>query len=81
MRCSALFIAALAIDRNEVDEWAGPYLGVTAVFTGIGALVGWAIDAANSKPHIRFDASPAEKTKVSVQPFATARGVAIAVSF
>ena len=44
------------------------YAGAAAVCTGIGALIGWAIDAANSKPHIRFDASSGGRTKVSVQP-------------
>ena len=53
----AMFVRAIVIDRNEIDEWAGAYLAATAVCTGIGALIGWAIDAAKSKPHIRFDAS------------------------
>jgi hypothetical protein len=48
----AMFIRAMVVDRNEMDEWAPSYVTATAIFTGIGALIGWAIDAANSKPHI-----------------------------
>src|SRR5262245_25099411 len=35
----ALFVNALIIDRNEIDEWAGFYLGATAVCTGLGAVI------------------------------------------
>ena len=78
----AMFVRAILIDRNEMDEWAAPYVGAAAVCTGIGALIGWAVDAANSKPHIRFDASSGRRTKVSVQPvFSRGRGIALAVSF
>jgi hypothetical protein len=68
----AMFTYALVIDRNEIDEWAASYLVATAVCTGIGALIGWAIDAAKSKPHIRFDASSVHSP---------GRGIAVAVSF
>jgi hypothetical protein len=75
-----MFVYAAAIDRNELDEWAPFYLGATAVFTGVGALVGWLIDAANSQPHIRFE--PSRGTKVSVHPvYSGGRGIAVAVSF
>lgn len=78
----AMFIHALVIDRNEIDEWAAFYVGAAAVNAGIGALIGWAVDAANSKPQVRFDASSAGRTKVSVQPvFSRGRGIALAVSF
>lgn len=79
----AMFARAIVIDRNEMDEWASLYLGVAAVFTGIGALVGWATDAAHSKPHIRFDASSEERTKITIGPaFSRGRvGIALAVSF
>jgi hypothetical protein len=64
------FLTAFVIDRNEMDEWAGPYAGAAAILTGVGALIGWAIDAAASKPHLRFD----------VQPSSTrGRGVSIAL--
>ena len=78
---AAMFVHAIVIDRNEMDEWAPFYAGATAISCGIGALIGWAIDAGRSKPHIRFDA-PGERTRVSVQPvYARGLGIALAVSF
>ena len=77
----AMFLHAVVVDRNEMDEWAALYLGGAAVCTGIGALIGWAIDAANSKPHVRFAASAGGRTRVSVQPlYSRGRGIALAVS-
>lgn len=77
----AMFIHAMVVDRNEMDEWATPYVGAAAFCTGIGALIGWAMDAARSKPHIRFDAASAGRMRVSVQPlYARARGLALTVS-
>lgn len=76
-----LFLYALAVDRNEIDEWAGFYAGFAAATTGVGALIGWAVDAAQSKPAIRFDASPEGRTKIRVHPaFARGRGIALVVS-
>ena len=76
-----LFLYALAVDRNEIDEWAGFYAGVAAATTGVGALIGWAVDAAQSKPALRFDASPEARTKIRVHPaFARGRGIALVVS-
>ena len=78
----AMFVRALAVDRNELDEWATFYAGGAAICSGIGALIGWAVDAANSKPHIRFAASPDGRTTVSVRPvYSRGRGIALAVSF
>jgi len=77
----AMFVHGIIVDRNEIDEWAGPYVGAAAVCTGIGALIGWATDAANSKPHIKFDAPSGGRTKVSVQPVYLRRGIGLAVSF
>ena len=78
----AMFAYAFVVDRNEMDEWAPLYLGAAAVYTGIGALIGWAIDAASSKPHITFEASSQRRAKVSVQPvYLGRRGIALAVSF
>ena len=78
---AAMFVHAMVIDRNEMDEWATLYAGAAAVCTGIGALIGWTMDAATSKPHIRFDASPGGRTKVSVQPaYSRGRGIGLAVS-
>jgi hypothetical protein len=77
----AMFVHAMVVDRNEMDEWAPFYIGGAAVSAGIGALIGWAIDAAHSKPHIRFAAASDGRTKVSVQPvYARGRGIALAVS-
>ncbi len=76
-----MFAHALIVDRNEVDEWAGPYAGATAIAIGIGALVGWAIDASRSKPHVAFGTSSEGRTKVSVQPaFSRRRGIALTLS-
>jgi hypothetical protein len=52
----AMFAYAAAVDFNEIDEWAPLYLAAGALATGIGALAGWVIDRAHSKPHIRFEA-------------------------
>jgi hypothetical protein len=77
----AMFVHAMVIDRNEMDEWATFYVGGAAVCAGIGALIGWAVDAARSKPHIRFTAASVGRTAVSVQPVYTrGRGIALAVS-
>ena len=51
-----MFAWAFSVDRNELDEWGPGYLAGAGFFTGLGALAGWAIDRAHSKPHIRFDA-------------------------
>ena len=77
-----MFIYAAAVDYNEIDEWAPMYLATGAMTTGIGALVGWAIDAARSKPHIRFNAPAPEAMKIRVAPLvARGKGMALAVSF
>jgi hypothetical protein len=78
----AMFTYAYVTDRNEIDEWSPLYVGAAVVCTGIGALIGWAIDAASSKPHIMFAPSSPEKTKLRVQPvYLRGRGIALAVSF
>jgi hypothetical protein len=64
---AGMFLTALATDRNELDEWAPIYAGFAAISTGAGALIGWRIDAAKSKPHIRFDASSGARPMVSVR--------------
>ena len=77
----AMFVQALVVDRNEIDEWGTVYLGAAAISTGIGTLIGWAIDAANSKPHITFDASSDRRTSVNVRPvLSRGRGIALVVS-
>jgi hypothetical protein len=78
----AMFVRAILVDRNEMDEWATFYVGGAAVCTGLGALVGWAIDAAKSKPYLRFATSSEGRTKVTVQPvYSRGRGIALSVSW
>ena len=77
-----MFLAAAATDRNEIDEWAPAYAAGTAICIGIGALIGWGIDAANSKPHIRFDSSPRGGPAVRLRPLQSrGYGIGVAVSF
>jgi HAMP domain-containing protein len=77
----ALFAHALAVDRNEIDEWAGFYAVGTAVCVGIGALIGWVTDAARSKPYIRYEASSAARMSVRVRPaYSPGRRVALVLS-
>jgi hypothetical protein len=64
----AMFLHAFAVDRNEMDEWASGYLLAGGLYTGLGALVGWAIDHAKSKPRIRFDVRPAAEADVLAAP-------------
>ncbi len=78
----AVFIHAVAVDRNEVDEWIGPYLLATGIFTAVGAGAGWAIDRAHSKPHIRFDAPSSKSTQIRIVPLLGRRtGVGVVLSF
>ena len=78
----AMLVWAVSVDRNEIDEWGPPYLAGAGVATGIGAVLGWAIDRAHSKPHIRFDATPTRSARIHVGPVrARGRGIALAVSF
>jgi hypothetical protein len=78
----AMFVRAIVIDRNEVDEWATSYIGAAAACAAIGALIGWAVDTARSKPHVTFDASSGRRTTVSVQPVYSGRGgISVSVSF
>jgi hypothetical protein len=76
----AMFAYAVVIDRNEMDEWAPIYVGAAAACTAVGALIGWMIDAAHSKPHIRFEPSTG-RTRVGVHPVSSGRrAIAVAVS-
>ncbi len=78
----ALSVYAIVVDRNEIDEWAPIYLAYAALSTGIGALVGWAVDSGNSKPHVRFDRRSTEATTVRVTPLLSRKpGLAVVVSF
>ena len=77
-----MFAYAAAVDRNEMDEWAAGYVVAGAVFTGLGALAGWAIDRAHSKPHVRYDAETSKAMAIRVVPLRSPNpGVALVVSF
>ena len=77
-----MFIHAAAVDYNEIDEWGTRYLAMGAVYTGVGALVGWAIDSAHSKPHVRFNAPSAQTMRIRVAPLVARRkGIALVLSF
>ena len=77
-----MFVYAAAVDYNEIDEWAPMYLAMGAVYTGVGALVGWAIDAAHSKPRVRFNAPSAETMRIGVAPLlARRKGMAFVMAF
>ena len=53
-----MLTATIAADRNEIDKWVPTYLGCGVAFGGIGALIGWAVDAGRSKPYVRYDGAP-----------------------
>lgn len=77
-----MFASAVAIDRNEMDEWGPGYAARAAALTGLGALIGGVIDAAHSRPHLEFDARPGGGTRVSLAPMTgRRRGMAVVVSF
>lgn len=78
----AMFAHAAAIDANEMDEWASGYVVAGALFTGIGALVGWAIDAVHSKPAFRYTRVSGVAGRVRLVPLPSrGLGMAIGVSF
>jgi HAMP domain-containing protein len=76
---AAMFVNALIVDRNEVDEWMPLYAGLTAVSTVVGGLIGWTIDTARSKPHVRFDATLGKQTRLAVRPVVSRDRVVIVV--
>lgn len=76
-----LMAHAFAVDTNESDEWFAGYVVATVAFAGIGALAGWAIDAAHSKRHFRFQRE-ADGARVRLVPtYAKGPGLAVAVAF
>jgi hypothetical protein len=78
----AVFVYAAAVDYNEIDEWGPTYLAIGGIYTGLGALAGWAIDRARSRPHIRFDApSPGTVTIRAVPLLSRGPGMAMVLSF
>lgn len=78
----AMFVYAAAVDYNEIDEWAPTYLAIGGIYTGLGALAGWAIDRAHSKPHIRFDALSSGPATIRAGPvLSRGPGMALVLSF
>ena len=78
----AMFVYAAAVDYNEIDEWAPTYLGIGGICTGLGALAGWVIDRAHSKPRIRFDAPLQGPVTIRAVPWLSrGPGMAIVLSF
>jgi hypothetical protein len=78
----AVFVYAAAVDYNEIDEWGPTYLAIGGLYTGLGALAGWVIDRAHSKPHIRFDAPSAGTVTIRAAPLLSrGPGVAMVLSF
>ena len=77
-----MLVHAAAVDYNDIDEWGPLYLAMGAVYTGVGALVGWAIDSAHSKPHVRFNAPTAQTMRIRGAPLlARRKGMALVLSF
>ena len=77
-----MFAYAVAVDRNEIDEWWPIHLGYGVLFTGVGGLIGWAIDAKHAKPHARFDKPIVETANISLVPLGSrGRGMALVVAF
>ena len=78
----AMFVYAAAVDYNEIDEWGPTYLAAGGIFTGLGALAGWAIDRAHSKPQIGFDAPfPGTVTLRAAPLRSRGPGMAMVLSF
>jgi hypothetical protein len=77
-----MFVWAVAVDLNEIDEWFPYYLQAGCICSGIGALAGWAIDFAHSKPYIRFDAPYKGTVMIRAVPLVSrGPGMALVVSF
>jgi hypothetical protein len=78
----AMFVWAFSVDRNEMDEWGPGYLAGAGFCTGLGALAGWAIDRAHSKPHVRFEAPSTGTVTIRAVPLLSrGPGMALVVSF
>src|SRR6187455_301319 len=78
-------VQSLRRPRDSARDGAAIGAGVGAAFAGalmgLGALIGWAVDAAHSKRDIRFEAKPSARPGVSVRPvFSRGRGLGLAVS-
>ena len=79
---AGMTVWAFAVDANEADECGPAYAAAGAIFTGLGALAGWAIDYAHSKPHVRFDAPAGPGARVRILPMlGRGAGVRVSVSY
>ena len=78
-----MFMYTAAVDENENRQVGRPiYLAMGAACTGAGALVGWAIDSAHSKPLVRFNAPSLKTRTIRVAPLlARRKGMALILSF
>lgn len=56
---AGLFAYAAVVDANEMDEWGPIYAGLGVGTAAIGAIIGWTIDSAKSKPRVQFRAGQA----------------------
>ena len=78
----AMAVYAAAVDYNEIDEWVSTYLAMGGIYTGLGALAGWAIDRAHSKPHIQFDGPSRGTVTIRAVPLPSrGPGMAMVLSF
>lgn len=78
----AMFVYAAAVDYNEIDEWGPTYLAIGGLYTGLGALAGWAIDRAHSKSHIRFHAPSQGTVTIRAVPLLSkGQGIAMVLSY
>jgi hypothetical protein len=80
---TGMFAYAAAVDYNEIDEWGPIYLAMGVVSTGLGALIGWALDSAHSKPRLIFNAPSSPNTmRIRLMPLPVRRnGMAVVVLF
>lgn len=78
-----VFLYMVAVDRNEMDEWAGAYAASGLVAAGIGALVGWGIDAAQSRAAFTYRPETTRATQVRIGPMISrnAAGLGVSVRF
>ena len=76
-----MFAYAVAVDRNEMDEWAPIYAKAAVLFTGVGALAGWAVDRSHSKPGLIFNRAAATRTIAIGPTFSRGPGLALQLSF
>jgi hypothetical protein len=71
------FALAAGAGGGDVNPW-----GPIGVFGGIGFALGWAVDSAHSKPHVRFDAPSTAAFRIRLAPLMVrGAGLAAVVSY